>query len=110
MSTPEAASQLIRESGRRLASRAAQRGLRRWLPGFSRPAFADAGWPHVVRHASDAAVAYGFVSVILVFFLKEVGLSGGRDRLAVRAHARGDIGVSLCLTTTADRFGGGKTW
>jgi MFS family permease len=53
--------------------------------------------------------AYGFVSVILVFFLKEVGLSGGEIGWLFALTLAGDIGVSLWLTTTADRFGRRKT-
>jgi MFS family permease len=53
--------------------------------------------------------AYGFVSVILVFFLAAVKLTNLQSQLLLALTLVGDIGVSLWLTTTADRFGRRKT-
>ncbi|MBI5209300.1 MAG: MFS transporter [Elusimicrobia bacterium] len=53
--------------------------------------------------------AYGFLSVILVFYLKAVGLSDRQIGWLFALTLVGDIAVSLWLTTTADRFGRRKT-
>ncbi len=52
---------------------------------------------------------YGFVSVILVFYLKAVKLSDAEIGWLFALTLVGDIGVSLWLTTTADRFGRRRT-
>src|SRR6516164_2154579 len=49
--------------------------------------------------------AYGFLSVILVLYLAEVGLSGGEIGLLLTMTMVGDTGISLWLTTSADRTG-----
>jgi MFS family permease len=49
--------------------------------------------------------AYGFLSVILVLYLAEVGLSGGEIGLLLTMTLVGDTGISLWLTTNADRIG-----
>jgi MFS family permease len=49
--------------------------------------------------------AYGFLSVILVLYLAEVGLSGGEIGLLLTMTLVGDTGISLWLTTRADRIG-----
>jgi MFS family permease len=49
--------------------------------------------------------AYGFLSVILVLYLAEVGLSGGEIGLLLTMTLVGDSGISLWLTTSADRTG-----
>jgi MFS family permease len=49
--------------------------------------------------------AYGFLSVILVLYLAEVGLSGGEIGLLLTMTLVGDTGISLWLTTSADRIG-----
>ena len=49
--------------------------------------------------------AYGFLSVILVLYLAEVGLSGGEIGLLLTMTLVGDTGISLGLTTSADRVG-----
>lgn len=53
--------------------------------------------------------AYGLLSVILVFYLKAVGLSGREIGGLFAFTLLGDIAVSLWLTTGADRFGRRKT-
>jgi MFS family permease len=53
--------------------------------------------------------AYGFLSVILIFYLKAVGLSGRKIGWLFALTLAGDIAVSLWLTMTADRFGRRKT-
>lgn len=49
--------------------------------------------------------AYGFLSVILVLYLSEVGLNGGEIGLLLTMTLVGDTGISLWLTTSADRIG-----
>src|SRR6516164_3989444 len=49
--------------------------------------------------------AYGFLSVILVLYLAEVGLSGEEIGLLLTMTLIGDTGISLWLTTRADRIG-----
>jgi MFS family permease len=49
--------------------------------------------------------AYGFLSVLLVLYLAQAGLSEAKIGLLLSLTLIGDIGVSLWLTTTADRFG-----
>lgn len=49
--------------------------------------------------------AYGFLSVILVLYLSEVGLNGGEIGLLLTMTLVGDTGISLWLTTSADRLG-----
>jgi len=49
--------------------------------------------------------AYGSLSVILVFYLVGLGLTESECGLVLTLTLAGDIVVSLCLTTRADRFG-----
>lgn len=49
--------------------------------------------------------AYGALSVILALYLHEVGLSGEQIGLLFTLTLAGDAGVSLWITTTADRIG-----
>ncbi len=49
--------------------------------------------------------AYGFLSVILVFYLIEVGLDEPSVGLLFTFTLAGDAGISLWLTTSADRIG-----
>jgi MFS family permease len=49
--------------------------------------------------------AYGFVSLILVLYLAEVGLSDARIGLLLTMTLLGDTALSLWLTTSADRVG-----
>ena len=49
--------------------------------------------------------AYGALSVILALYLHEVGLGGGQIGLLFTLTLAGDAGVSLWITTTADRIG-----
>jgi MFS family permease len=49
--------------------------------------------------------AYGFLSVILVLYLAEVGLNGGEIGLLLTMTLVGDTAISLWLTTSADRIG-----
>ncbi|HQT95464.1 MAG TPA: MFS transporter [Thermoanaerobaculaceae bacterium] len=53
--------------------------------------------------------AYGFLSVVLVLYLVEAGLSEARIGLLLTLTLLGDTAVSLWLTTTADRFGRKRT-
>jgi MFS family permease len=53
--------------------------------------------------------AYGFVSVLLVLYLSRVGLSNTQIGLLLSLTLVGDIGISLLLTTTADRLGRRRT-
>jgi len=52
---------------------------------------------------------YGFLSVILAFYLAESGLSVARIGLLFTATLIGDAAISLWLTTSADRWGRRKT-
>ena len=49
--------------------------------------------------------AYGALSVVLVLFLKAEGLNEGQVGLLLTLTLLGDVGLSLFLTTRADRFG-----
>lgn len=49
--------------------------------------------------------AYGALSVVLVLYLAERGLSEGRIGLLLTATLLGDTALSLWITTRADRFG-----
>jgi len=49
--------------------------------------------------------AYGFLSVVLALYLVEVGLSEGQTGLLLTLTLAGDAGITLWLTTTADRIG-----
>jgi MFS family permease len=49
--------------------------------------------------------AYGFVSVVLILYLAEVGLTKGEIGLLLTLTLLGDTAVSLWITTTADRRG-----
>ena len=52
---------------------------------------------------------YGFLSVILVLYLAEVGLTEQQAGLLFTFTLAGDAGISLWLTTHADGFGRKKT-
>ncbi len=49
--------------------------------------------------------AYGFLSVVLALYLAQLGLSAPEIGLVFTLTLLGDAGVSLWITTTADRFG-----
>lgn len=49
--------------------------------------------------------AYGFLSVILALYLTEIGLTEGQMGLLLTFTLVGDAGISLWLTTNADRLG-----
>ncbi len=49
--------------------------------------------------------AYGFLSVVLVLFLAQVGLSDGQIGLLLTLTLVGDTVISLWITTNADRIG-----
>jgi MFS family permease len=49
--------------------------------------------------------AYGALSVVLALYLHQVGLSGSRIGLLFTLTLFGDAGISLWITTTADRIG-----
>lgn len=52
---------------------------------------------------------YGFLSVVLALYLAQVGLSGKQIGLLFTLTLAGDAGISLWLTTSADRFGRRRT-
>ena len=52
---------------------------------------------------------YGFLSVILAFYLSEAGLAEGQIGLLFTFTLLGDAAISLWLTTSADRFGRKRT-
>ncbi len=49
--------------------------------------------------------AYGALSVVLALYLHQVGLSGGGIGMLFTLTLFGDAGISLWITTTADRIG-----
>lgn len=49
--------------------------------------------------------AYGFLSVVLVLYLIQVGLSEAQVGLLITLTLAGDAAISLWLTTNADRLG-----
>jgi MFS family permease len=49
--------------------------------------------------------AYGFLSVILVLYLSSLGLPDQQIGFLLSATLLGDAGISLWITTVADRFG-----
>lgn len=53
--------------------------------------------------------SYGFLSVILALYLIQVGLNEKQIGLLLSLTLAGDAGVSLWLTTSADRFGRKRT-
>jgi len=52
---------------------------------------------------------YGFLSVVLALYLVQAGLSEKRIGLLFTLTLAGDAGISLWLTTSADRFGRKRT-
>jgi len=52
---------------------------------------------------------YGFLSVVLALYLAETGLTERQIGLLFTFTLAGDAGISLWLTTSADRFGRKKT-
>lgn len=52
---------------------------------------------------------YGFLSVVLALYLIETGLTEGQIGLLFTLTLAGDAGISLWLTTSADRFGRRRT-
>ena len=52
---------------------------------------------------------YGFLSVILALYLAQVGLPEQQIGLLFTLTLAGDAGISLWLTTSADRFGRKRT-
>ena len=71
--------------------------------------------PWLARPSRDVALlfatrtlrlfAYGFLSVVLVLYLSEAGLSEGRIGLLLSLTLLGDTALSLWITTHADRIG-----
>ena len=53
--------------------------------------------------------AYGLVSVILVLYLEDLGLSHARIGLLLTLTLVGDTAISFWLTTSADRMGRRRT-
>ena len=49
--------------------------------------------------------AYGFLSVVLVLYLAQVGLADAQIGLLLTLTLVGDAGISLWITTSADRIG-----
>jgi MFS family permease len=66
-----------------------------------------------MRHSHDVRLlfatrilrlfAYGFLSVVLLLYLSEIGLSANRTGLLLTLTLAGDTIISLGITTTADR-------
>jgi MFS family permease len=49
--------------------------------------------------------AYGFLAVVLVLFLREIGLTEGQVGVLLTLILLGDTAISLWITTAADRLG-----
>lgn len=49
--------------------------------------------------------AYGFLSIVLALYLESIGLDRFQIGLLITLTLLGDAGVTLWITTTADRFG-----
>src|SRR5438477_5657095 len=49
--------------------------------------------------------AYGFLSVVLVLYLKAVGLKEEQIGILLTMTLLGDVAISLWITTAADRIG-----
>src|ERR1039457_4975081 len=49
--------------------------------------------------------AYGALSVVLALYLHEIGLAASQIGLLFTLTLAGDAGISLWITTTADRIG-----
>src|SRR5260370_31644671 len=64
---------------------------------------------HVVRLVCARCIAgmfaYGFLSVVLLLYLAELGLTENRIGLLLTLTLVGDTIISLGITTTADRTG-----
>src|SRR6516225_2933971 len=68
-----------------------------------------------LRHSRDVRLlfatrilrlfGYGFLSVVLLLYLSEIGLSDNRIGLLLTLTLVGDTVISLAITTTADRIG-----
>src|SRR5512135_1645929 len=52
---------------------------------------------------------YGFLSVVLALYLAQAGLAENQIGLLFTLTLVGDAGISLWLTTSADRFGRKRT-
>src|SRR5262245_39166492 len=73
------------------------------IPGVLRVLTRD-GWLLFVTRLTRL-VAYGSLSVILVFYLVSLGLSASQTGLLLSLTLAGDVVISLVLTTQADRIG-----
>jgi MFS family permease len=73
------------------------------VPGVLRSLTADARLLLATR--AIRMLAYGSLSVVLVFYLVAIGLSDERVGVLFTVTLAGDIAVSLFLTTRADRIG-----
>ena len=81
----------------------AARTLNLTQPDFLRELTPDGRWLFLTRMAR--MFAYGFLSVILVLYLAQVGLSEPQIGLLLTLTLVGDTVISLFLTTRADRIG-----
>src|SRR5512147_525126 len=54
---------------------------------------------------STRLFAYGFLSIVFVLYLARIGLGGGAISLLLGLTLLGDAGISLYITTRADRLG-----
>ncbi len=72
-------------------------------PGLDAAARRDVGLLFATRVLR--MFGYGFLAVVLVLYLTAIGLSGAETGLLLGLTLLGDAGVSLWLTTHADRFG-----
>jgi MFS family permease len=74
-----------------------------FIPSVLRTLSRD-GWLLLITRFAPL-FAYGSLSVILVFYLIGLGLTETQAGLVLTLTLVGDVIVSLCLTTRADRIG-----
>ena len=73
------------------------------------PASSKADIPRLFATRIVRLFCYGFLSVVLALYLAEVGLGEKQIGLLFTLTLAGDAGISLWLTTSADRFGRRRT-
>ena len=73
------------------------------------PTSAKADIPRLFATRIVRLFCYGFLSVVLALYLAQAGLSEKEIGLLFTLTLAGDAGISLWLTTSADRFGRRRT-
>jgi MFS family permease len=76
---------------------------------FAMPTSSKADIPRLFATRIVRLFCYGFLSVVLALYLAQAGLSEKQIGLLFTLTLAGDAGISLWLTTSADRFGRRRT-